>query len=170
MDHVAYDLMMKTEGMDACDMDELEIEFSEVNVKRHSEEIYDILCQAVSGQPLQVIRSVDDMEGLQAWHKLADNYSPKSMARAVRLVGQVTNPPRVMDLSKAESEMDRWEDLVTTLKRDVKENFSDTVQVGIVTTMMPTSIQEMVYQSIGKMMCYEDVVQRSERSSPTSWR
>ena len=148
-DHVAYEMLVRTEEMDVCDMDELEIEFPNTDVKRYSAEIYDIVCQAVSGEPLQVIRSVDDMEGLQAWHKLARKYSPKSLARAVQLVGQITNPPKVSDLSKAESELDRWEEQVKTIKRDFKENFSDTVKVGIVTTMMPASIQEMVYQSIG---------------------
>ena len=28
------------------------------------------------------------------------------------------------------------------------------------TTMMPTSVQELVYQSIGKTVCYDDVVQK----------
>ncbi len=37
---------------DFCDVDELEIDFSEVNVKRCSAEIYDILRQEVSGEPL----------------------------------------------------------------------------------------------------------------------
>ena len=76
------------------------------------------------------------------------------------MVGQVTNPQKVTDLTKAESELDKWEDLVKTLRRDFKENFSDTVKVGIVTTMMPTSVQELVYQSIGETACYDDVVQK----------
>ncbi len=67
--------------------------------------MYDITGQAVSGELLQVIRSVDDMEGLEAWHRWTGKCSPKSMARAERLVGQVTNPPRVSDLNEAESEV-----------------------------------------------------------------
>ncbi len=90
---------------------------------------------------------------------MAGKYSPKSMARAVRFVGRVTNPPRVTDLLKPESEVDRWEELVKTLKRDFTENLSNTAKVGIVTTMMPESVQEMVYQAIGKIVCYDDIVQ-----------
>ncbi len=36
-----------------------------------------------------------------------------------------------------------------TLRRDFKETFSDTVKVGIVTTMMPKCVRELIYQSIG---------------------
>ncbi len=140
-------------------MSDLEDEFGD-KVEKYSAEIYDLMCQSISGEPLQIIRAVDDMEGLDAWAKLAGKYSPKSLAIAVRLVGMVTNPPRVTDLSKAEMELDKWEDMVKTLRRDFKDNFSDTVKVGIVTTMMPTSVQELIYQSIGKTICYEDVVQK----------
>ena len=158
IDPRVYEMLVKTEKID--NMDEIEREFSELDVGKYSAEIYDLICQCVTGEPLQIVRSVDDMEGLAAWRKLAGKYSPKSMARAVRLVGHVTNPQKIADLTKVESELDKWEDLVKTLQRDFKETFSDTVKVGIVTTMMPTSIQELVYQSTGKTVCYDDVVQK----------
>ncbi len=59
----------------------------------------------------------------------------------MRLVGQVTNPPKVVDLCKAESEL-------------------DTVKVGIVTSMVPVPVQDLTYQFIGTAVCYDEVVQR----------
>ena len=42
------------------------------------------------------------------------------MARAVRLVGRLTHQPKIVDLSKAENELDKWEDLVKTLRKEFK--------------------------------------------------
>ena len=81
----------------------------------------------------------------------------------MRLVGQVTNPPRDTVLGRAESELDRWEELVRTLKKDFNEEFSDTVKVGIVTAMMPASVRELVYQSVGATVKYDDMVQKIAR-------
>ena len=47
-----------------------------------------------------------------------------------------------------------------TLKKDFNEEFSDTVKVGIVTAMMPASVQELVYQSFGAKVKYDDVIQK----------
>ena len=128
IDAKAYELLTKVETEGGYDLVEFEVHFSELDVKKYSAEIFDIICQAVSGEPLQIIRIVEDTEGLEAWWKLTSKYSPKSTARAVRLVGQVKNPPKVTNLSKAESELDKWEELVKTLRRDFKETFSDTVK------------------------------------------
>ena len=160
VDPMAFTLLTKVETMVEVEWDDLRREFGTVDLVRYSAEIFDVLCQAVSGEALQVIRTVDDMEGFEAWQKLVGKYSPKSMARAVRIVGMVTNPPKITDLTKAEAELDKWEEHVKVLKRDFKENFSDTVKVGIVTSMMPISVQEMIYQSIGKNVNYDEVVQK----------
>ena len=107
-----------------------------------------------------VMKLVEDMDGFDAWLRLMRKYSPKSLARAVRLVGQVTTPPKVNDITKAELQLDKWEELVKVMKKDFKEEFSDTVRVGIVTAMMPQSVQELNYQSIGTTIKYDEVVQK----------
>ena len=48
----------------------------------------------------------------------------------MRIVGMVTNPPKITDLSKAEAELDKLEEHVKLLKRDFKDNFPDTVKGG----------------------------------------
>ena len=163
MDRKAYELMVRVEAIPATTkdmMEDLELEYPDGDVRGYSAEIFDLLCQAVSGEALQLVRAVEDMEGLEAWAKIVRKYNPRSMARAVRLVGQVTNPPKIVDLAKVESELDKWEELVRTMKKDFKEEFSDTVKVGIVTTMMPQSVQEFVYQSIGSSVKYDDMVEK----------
>ena len=131
-----------------------------VDVHAYSAELYDALCQACSGDALAVIRTVDDMKGFEAWAKLFRKFSPRTMARAIRLVGAVTNPPKVKDLKDAEAALDRWEEQVKALKKDFKETFSDVVKVGIVTGMMPLSIQEFVYTAVGDKIDYDMTVQK----------
>ena len=61
---MAYDLLAKAEAMGTCDMEDMAIEFPDTDIQRYLSEIYDIMCQSVSGEPLQVVRSVDDMDGV----------------------------------------------------------------------------------------------------------
>ena len=157
----AYDLVKIETYVDKkVDIDDLELTFPKADLDRHAAELYDLLCQAVVGEPLQVIKTVEDMDGFNAWLKLMRKYSPKSLARAVRLVGQVTAPTKISDITKAEAQLDKWEDLVKTMKKDFKEEFSDTVRVGIVTAMMPPSVQELIYQSIDGTIKYDEVIQK----------
>ncbi len=47
MDPIGYNLLAKAEGASEVDLDDLEIEFSKVDVKKYSAEMYDIMCQTV---------------------------------------------------------------------------------------------------------------------------
>ena len=43
------------------------------------------------------------------------------------------------------------------LTKEFGETFSDTVKVGIVVSIMPPAVQELVYQSIGDKLDYDEV-------------
>ena len=156
----AFALLAKVE-MESGEIDEglLDVDV-DVDLHAYSAELYDILCQACTGEALSLVRAVEDMLGITAWNKLFRKYKPRTMARAIRLVGAVTNPPKIKDLKDVESELDKWEELIKVLKKDFGEEFSDTVKVGIVTSIMPQSIQELVYTSVGASIIYETVAQR----------
>ena len=135
--------------------DEMELEYEGVSMENISAELYDLLCQACTGDALSCIRSVDDMRGLTAWHRLYKKYNPKTMARAIRLVGAVTHPPKVKELRNVEAALDKWEEQLKVLKKDFGETFSETVRIGIATAMMPESVQEFVYSSLGATVEYD---------------
>ena len=80
------------------------------------------------------------------------------MARAIRLVGALTNPPKVKELRDAEGALDKWEEMVKLVKKDFDETFSDVVKVGIVVSMMPMSVQEFLYTAVGDKIEYDSVV------------
>ncbi len=91
----AFEMFTKAEVAYEVDWDELEDDVKDMDVKRYYAEICDLLCQAVTAEPLQTtIRMVEDMEGLEACRNLVARYIPKSLARAVRLMGKLTMPPK----------------------------------------------------------------------------
>lgn len=156
----AYEMLVRVENETKVDEEDLEIEFESEDVAGHSAEIYDVLCQACQGEALTTLRSIEDMRGLEAWSKLYQKFNPRTLARAIRLVGAVTNPPKVRELKDAEVMLGKWEEMVKTLRKDFGETFSDTVKVGIVTAMMPQSVQEFVYTAVGDKIGYDATIQK----------
>ena len=95
MSRTAYNLLTGMETLtDDINEDSLDGEV-ENDLLGFSAELYDILCQACSGETLSLVRGVEDMLGATAWYKLYKKYNPRTMARAIRLVGAVTNPPKI---------------------------------------------------------------------------
>ena len=48
--------------------------------------LFDILAQHVEGEALVIIKSVTDYHGFEAWRRLHRKYSPRTMARRLRLI------------------------------------------------------------------------------------
>ena len=69
-----YDILATVEivGLEIGD-EELAEQFAEEDVQGHSAEIYDVLCQCVGGEALQLVRTVDDMEWFRAWSNISCN-------------------------------------------------------------------------------------------------
>jgi hypothetical protein len=76
---------------------------------------------------------------------LYKKYNPKTMARGVRLLCEVTNPAKIKDMSGIEAAITKWEDRLATLKTQFGESFSEWTQIAIFTNMMPTNIQDYIY-------------------------
>ena len=122
--------------------------------EQRSGELYDILCQHCTGEALGVIRLVDDMKGFTAWVKLHQKYNPKTMARGVRMLGEVVNPARPKELKDIETAVNRWQDKVNTLRSQFGEGLSERMQLAIFTNMMPAVIQDFIYANIDKGTTY----------------
>jgi hypothetical protein len=119
-----------------------------------SGELYDILCQVCGGEALSLIKSVLDLNGFAAWQVLYKKYNPKTMARGVRLLCEVTNPAKIKDMSGIEAAITKWEDRLATLKTQFGEGFSEWTQIAIFTNMMPTNIQDYIYSIMDDTMKY----------------
>ena len=92
----AYKMLVHVErATDEFREDVVDPQFEGLRMESVSAELYDLLCQACTGDALSCIRAVEDMRGLTAWQRLYKKYNPRTMARAIRLVAAVTHPPKV---------------------------------------------------------------------------
>ena len=62
------------------------------DVSRVSGELYDLLCTVVKDEAMSLVRSVDEFRGFKAWYKLHMKYNPRTMARAIKLMSEVSSP------------------------------------------------------------------------------
>ena len=67
------------------------------DVGKISGELYDILSQYCTGEARSVIKGVTSFEGFLTWQKLHWKYNPKTMARAIRLMTDVTGTKQVKE-------------------------------------------------------------------------
>ena len=102
---VAYELMCRVELIEE-DLDEIDLTDEEDGL---SGELYDVMCQVCKGEALTVIRNVPECHGARAWQKLFKKYNPKTVARMIKLLGEVTAPGRVTDVRVVESWFNQWE-------------------------------------------------------------
>ena len=112
MSRVCYDLMVEAE-LSSEPIDTIQ-HTNEQDAR--SGELYDVLCQSCTGEALSVIKGVQDMEGVEAWQRLHRKYNPRTMARGVRMLCEVTRPIKLSDLRDVETEINKWEEKVRALK------------------------------------------------------
>ena len=139
---VAHGLMVEAERMvgDAKD-DVLEVDCDDA--PEISGEIYSILCQYVSGEAMTILRGTPDCQGLLAWQRLHKKYNPKTMARAIRLMSEVTNPGPIKHIKDVESALTAWEGKRRQLEEEFDESVSNGMQIAIMTSMMAGMSEEL---------------------------
>ena len=130
------------------------------DVDKISGELYDILSQYCTGEALSVIKGVTSFESFLAWQKLHRKYNPKTMARAIRLMTDVTGPKQVKEIREVEAAITAWETRVRKLESEFGDSLTSTMKIAIVTGMMPTSIQDYVYTNVDGQTEYLAVVAR----------
>ena len=108
--------------------------------RQRSAELYDILCERCDGEALTIVRQVNDFEGVKAWQRLFQRYNPRTMARGLRMLSEVVNPPKAKSLVDVETLVSKWEDKVKRLEAQFKETVSDKMRMAIFTHMMPVTI------------------------------
>ena len=129
-------------------------------MERRSAELYDVLCQYCTGEALMIVRSVDDMQGISAWQKLFQKYNPKTMARGLRVLVEVVNPPKAKGIHDVELAVAKWEEKSKILATQFGEKLSDRMKMGILTSIMPIAIQDYIYTHVEKDSGYEDLKEK----------
>ena len=73
----AYKMLVHVErATDEFREDVVDPQFEGLRMENVSAELYDLLCQACTGDALSCIRAVEDMRGLTAWQRFFKKYNP----------------------------------------------------------------------------------------------
>ena len=130
------------------------------DVSKISGELYDLLCTVVKDEAMTVVRSEDEFRGFRAWYKLHTKYNPRTMARAVKLMGKVSSPGQVKNVSEVEPALTKWISKVKMLESQFGEKVGDEMKISIMTSMLPLVIQDFVYQNVTRDMLFENLLEK----------
>ena len=91
-----------------------------------SAELYDVLCQVVSGEAMTILRSVEDCRDFVAWQKLHQKFNPKTVAMAIRWLADACSPVKVRELVDVDPAMCVLEQKVAVLSKNSTSRFPTT--------------------------------------------
>jgi len=120
--------------------------------------LFDILAQHVEGEALVIIKSVTDYHGFEAWRRLHRKYSPRTMARRLRLLMAVVNPGKIKSIGEIQASMNMWEERITQLETQFQEKaISEPLKVAIITSAVPNKVQDYIFSQPEKDPSYSAV-------------
>ena len=112
--------------------------------------IYALLVGACDvGEALKCVKSIRFGQGVRAWQKLCTKFNPKTAARTIKLLANVVGPPKIANVQDVGNALDAWEEQVRKIEKiggDFK--LSDTMKVAIITSILPSTIQEFIYTNV----------------------
>ena len=85
-------------------------------------------------------------DGFAALGMLAKRYNPKTPSRILHALTQVLSPPTVKDVRQAPRMVEEWAAAKGKLKVEFGEELSEVVQIAILTGMLPSDLQDKVFE------------------------
>ena len=114
-----------------------------------------------------MLRAVEECRGLAAWQKLHEVHNPKTVARTMQALGEVTWPPCVTDISLAGGAISTWEEMLKNVERDFKQIIGNHMRIAILGNFMPSVIEDYLYVNVQPDTKYRRSSTKSRRSSGT---
>ena len=87
-------------------------------------------------------------DGFAALGMLAKRYNPKTPSTILHALTQVLSPPTVKDVRQASRMVEEWEAAKGQLKVEFGEEFSKVMQIAILTKMLPSDLQDKVFEMV----------------------
>jgi hypothetical protein len=140
----SVDKLRSAERADYDDMADMGDPF----VDKLTAELFDILIQYCRGEAGEVVRSVEDGNGLLAWHKLFEKYNPRTASRMIAIVQEVVSPPKIVHSKDFEHGIRLWLMKEKSLREEFGQTLQDGIQTAIITNMLPTKIRDTITMNI----------------------
>jgi len=152
--------MTRVEGSEEIINDEEpDIDLGGVNASMETSAcLFDILCQHVEGDALVIIKSVVGYHGFEAWRRLHRKYSPRTLARRLRLLMAVVNPGKMKNVGEIQANLNMWEERINQLETQFKEKaISEPLKVAIITSAVPNKVQDYIFSQPEKDPSYAQI-------------
>ena len=126
---------------------EVAMEYGE-KMEDWSMELYELLCESMGGEALIKVQNVEENDGLEAWRRIFRSFNPTTPAKALQVMVDIVKPPKIEKDAEVETMMEKWELKVGMAAKDFGKDLqlSEKMKVAIATSMMPSTIQEMIFQ------------------------
>jgi hypothetical protein len=125
-----------------------------------SSELYDLLCTVVKGEGWTILKSVEEFYGFKAWQKLQSKYNPRTAARAFELLSDVCSPGAVEGAHEVEAAFATWRAEVRVFEREFDERLGERMNIAIMTSMMPPSVQDHFSQTFDDKTSFQEMLAR----------
>ncbi len=94
-------------------------------------ELYDMLCSLTSGEASTIVRGEVGMNAFMAWRNLCKMFNLITPAKALTVMMEVINPPKVMDVYQIPKAIDDWDVRVGTMNLEFNEKLSDRIKPAL---------------------------------------
>ena len=132
-----------------------------------SNKLYAVLTTMLRERPLQILRSVPDNNGFEAWRVLHTTLAPKSKTRALALLGAISQYPNMTQGNLLEQLL-KMEDLFKKYEQAANKPVPEEVKSALLLRVLPQSVKSHLTVSITDESTYDqmrEVILRWERSS-----
>eukprot|EP00974_Lingulodinium_polyedra_P044531 4272323-Lingulodinium_polyedra.AAC.1 len=116
------------------------------DLERWSAALKNRLAQGLEGAAYVVQSAVEGSNGFETWRRVVKKYDPKTPTRAMQLMVRVMVPGKLKKNEDVGTAIARWESKLVALERDYRERVSERMKVGILISMVPDDLQEMLLQ------------------------
>ena len=132
-----------------------------------SRQLYAVLTTMLKERPLQLLRSVPDNNGFEAWRVLHTTLAPKSKTRALALLGAISQYPNMTQGNLLEQLL-KMEDLFKKYEQAANKPVPEEVKSALLLRVLPQNVKSHLTVSINDESTYDqmrEVILRWERSS-----
>ena len=82
------------------------------------------------------------------------------MARAIKLMGEVSSPGQVENVSEVEAALTKWISKIQMLESQFGEMVGDKIKIATMTSMLPPVIQDFVCHNVTRDMLFETLLEK----------
>ena len=157
------------------DWDAIFVEWKTEEMDTAGQELYAVLSSVVTGEAMMVVRGVPSGNGWEAWSRLFNRFDPRTPAKALMAMMSVMQPKKVKDVRELPSAVEDWEVRIKNLKVEHDIGLDDNIKIALMTSFLPTDLQDHVFQWTDGKMKFPEIkdrvlslaVNRASLSKPT---